>query len=289
MANETLSNLSHEDRTVPAQRRSSPRRPTARPTLYAARRRGPRGASGPSRPAATLDLVHRLRTAHAGLGRRRRSRSGSSAASSTSPYNCVDRHLETPRRLGRDPIRTASPATGATITYAELHREVCKAANALSARVSQAGDRVAIYLPMVPEAVIAMLACARIGAPHSVVFGGFSAERCASRIIDCRGQGGHHRRRRLPPGRSRRAQAGGRRGRSKASGTKSRNGARRAAHRAGCCLDRRPRRVVARRRRRRADRARAGVRSTPSTRCSSSTPRARPGSRRASCTRPAAT
>ena len=69
-----------------------------------------------------------------------------------------------------------NPATPATITYAELTTEVKKAANALIELGVKAGDRVAIYLPMIPEAVVAMLACARIGAPHTVVFGGFSAD-----------------------------------------------------------------------------------------------------------------
>src|SRR5699024_246600 len=70
------------------------------------------------------------------------------------------------------------------ITYADLKREVSKAANALESLGVKTGDRVAIYLPMIPETVIAMLACARIGAPHSVVFGGFSAEALHSRIVD---------------------------------------------------------------------------------------------------------
>ncbi len=72
------------------------------------------------------------------------------------------------------------------LTYGQLHREVCKAANALLALGVTAGDFVAIYLPMIPEAAIAMLACARIGAPHTVVFGGFSAEALADRINDCK-------------------------------------------------------------------------------------------------------
>ena len=71
------------------------------------------------------------------------------------------------------------------ITYAELKDEVCKAANALIELGVQTGDRVAIYMPMIPETVIAMLACARIGAPHTVVFGGFSADALAGRIQDC--------------------------------------------------------------------------------------------------------
>ena len=71
------------------------------------------------------------------------------------------------------------------ITYAELHEEVCRFANALKARGVKKGDRVTIYMPMVPEAAVAMLACTRIGAIHSVVFGGFSPDALAGRIQDC--------------------------------------------------------------------------------------------------------
>ncbi|GAA2709546.1 MULTISPECIES: acetate--CoA ligase [Streptomyces] len=99
-------------------------------------------------------------------------------------YNCVDRHVE--NGLG-DRVALhfeGEPGDTRSITYAELQREVSRAANALTELGVQAGDRVAIYLPMIPEAVIAMLACARIGAPHSVVFGGFSADALATRIKD---------------------------------------------------------------------------------------------------------
>ncbi|MEU2873912.1 acetate--CoA ligase [Streptomyces olivoreticuli] len=99
-------------------------------------------------------------------------------------YNCVDRHVE--NGLGdRVAIHfEGEPGDTRTITYAELQREVSKAANALTELGVQAGDRVAIYLPMIPEAVVSMLACARIGAPHSLVFGGFSADALATRIND---------------------------------------------------------------------------------------------------------
>ena len=99
-------------------------------------------------------------------------------------YNCVDRHVEA--GLGdRVAIHfEGEPGDSRSITYAELQGEVCRAANALAALGVSAGDRVAIYLPMIPEAVIAMLACARLGAPHSVVFGGFSADALATRIKD---------------------------------------------------------------------------------------------------------
>src|SRR4029079_18781424 len=99
-------------------------------------------------------------------------------------YNCVDRHVE--RGLG-DKVAyhwIGEPGDTRTLTYADLHREVQKAANALLTLGVAKGDRVAIYMPMIPELPIAMLACARIGAPHTVVFGGFSAEALAGRIND---------------------------------------------------------------------------------------------------------
>ncbi len=98
--------------------------------------------------------------------------------------NCVDRHLKTARRNKAAIIWEGEPGDRRTITYWELHREVCRCANALRKLGVQKGDRVAIYLPMIPEAAIAMLACSRIGAVHSVVFGGFSAESLRDRIND---------------------------------------------------------------------------------------------------------
>ncbi|MGW3566283.1 acetate--CoA ligase [Streptomyces sp. NPDC000941] len=99
-------------------------------------------------------------------------------------YNCVDRHVE--NGLGdRVAIHfEGEPGDTRSVTYAELQREVSKAAHALTELGVRTGDRVAIYLPMIPETVVAMLACARIGAPHSVVFGGFSADALATRIED---------------------------------------------------------------------------------------------------------
>ncbi|RZS79384.1 acetyl-coenzyme A synthetase [Motilibacter rhizosphaerae] len=99
-------------------------------------------------------------------------------------YNCVDRHVEAGHGDQVAIHWIGEPGDTRTITYADLQREVAKAANALTELGVQKGDRVAIYLPMVPEAAVAMLACARIGAPHSVVFGGFSADALASRIDD---------------------------------------------------------------------------------------------------------
>ncbi|MFN4353975.1 acetate--CoA ligase [Parvibaculum sp.] len=99
--------------------------------------------------------------------------------------NCVDRHLE--RRGDQTAIiwEGDDPADHKEITYKELHAEVCRFANVLKARGVKKGDRVTIYMPMIPEAAYAMLACARIGAIHSVVFGGFSPDSLAGRILDC--------------------------------------------------------------------------------------------------------
>jgi acetyl-CoA synthetase len=98
--------------------------------------------------------------------------------------NCVDRHVEAGRGDKAAIQWEGEPGDERTLTYAELKDEVCRAANALTELGIGKGDRVAIYLPMIPEAVVAMLACARIGAPHSVVFGGFSATALQSRIDD---------------------------------------------------------------------------------------------------------
>nr|WP_246293298.1 acetate--CoA ligase [Naumannella cuiyingiana] len=100
-------------------------------------------------------------------------------------YNCVDRHVEAGNGDRVAFHFEGEPGDQRDITYAQLKDEVSQAANALIELGVQAGDRVAIYLPMIPEAVVAMLACARIGAPHTVVFGGFSADALAARINDC--------------------------------------------------------------------------------------------------------
>jgi acetyl-CoA synthetase len=101
-------------------------------------------------------------------------------------YNCIDRHL--PKRAKQTAIiwEGDDPKDSKHITYQELHDEVCRMANILRNRNVKKGDRVTIYMPMIPEAAYAMLACARLGAIHSVVFGGFSPDSLAGRIEDCK-------------------------------------------------------------------------------------------------------
>ena len=99
-------------------------------------------------------------------------------------HNCLDRHLHGETADKTALIWEGEPGDVRRFTYRELHAEVCKAANALKSMGIGKGDLVALYMPMVPEAAIAMLACARVGAPHSVVFGGFSAEALRDRLID---------------------------------------------------------------------------------------------------------
>src|SRR5919109_358251 len=105
-------------------------------------------------------------------------------------FNCLDRWLDTPIANKAaliwegEPAAPGKPGEERIYTYKQLHREVCLFANVLKRNGLKKGDRVLIYLPMVPEAAIAMLACARIGAVHSVVFGGFSAQSVADRIHD---------------------------------------------------------------------------------------------------------
>ena len=101
-------------------------------------------------------------------------------------YNCLDRHLTTWRKNKAALIWEGDPGDSRVLTYQDLHREVCRFANVLKSFGVRSGDRVAIYMPMVPELPIAMLACARIGATHSVVFGGFSAEALKDRINDAK-------------------------------------------------------------------------------------------------------
>ncbi len=100
--------------------------------------------------------------------------------------NCLDRHLATARKNKAALIWEGEPGDTRTLTYRELHREVCRFANVLKSLGVKKGDRVTLYMPMIPELPVAMLACARIGAIHSVVFGGFSAESLRDRINDQR-------------------------------------------------------------------------------------------------------
>ena len=100
-------------------------------------------------------------------------------------YNCLDRHLDTRRDQAAIIWEGDDPADSKSFTYGELHAAVCKFANGLKSLGVKRGDRVTIYLPMIPEIAVAVLACARIGAPHSVVFGGFSPDALAGRIHDC--------------------------------------------------------------------------------------------------------
>ena len=101
-------------------------------------------------------------------------------------YNCIDRHLEAKSDSTAIIWEGDNPEESKHISYKELHNEVCLMANVLKKRGVQKGDRVTIYMPMIPEASYAMLACARIGAIHSVIFGGFSPDSIADRIIDCK-------------------------------------------------------------------------------------------------------
>ena len=101
-------------------------------------------------------------------------------------YNCLDAHLDSDRAEKTAIIWEGEPGETKTLTYAQLHAEVCRTANMLKAQGVGAGDVVSIYMPMVPELAIAMLACARIGAVHSVIFAGFSAEAIADRNQDAK-------------------------------------------------------------------------------------------------------
>lgn len=100
-------------------------------------------------------------------------------------YNCLDRHLKTWRKNKAAIVWEGDIGDSRTLTYQQLHREVCKFASVLKKHGVKKGDRVSIYLPMIPELPIAMLACARVGAIHSVVFGGFSADSLRDRMLDC--------------------------------------------------------------------------------------------------------
>ena len=136
--------------------------------------------SGRSRPSRSPGASAGTRSS---TGRTRRSPSGSSAATLNITESCLDQHLA--ERGDKVAFHwEGEPGDTRTITYRELHQDVCRAANALAALGVKKGDRVAIYMGMVPELVVAMLACARLGAPHSIVFGGFSSDSLRDRILD---------------------------------------------------------------------------------------------------------
>ena len=163
-------------------------------------------------------------------------------------FNCLDRHVAEGKGTKVAFHWEGEPGDARTITYQELLDEVCRTANALKELGVRRGDRVAIYMPMIPELPIAMLACTRIGAAHTVVFGGFSADALREPDPGRRGQGGHHRRRRLPARRAGRAQAGRRRragGQRVPLGGEGAGGRRTGQETA---MDARPRRLVGRRR-----------------------------------------
>ena len=106
--------------------------------------------------------------------------------------NCIDRHLADKADQTAIIWEGDDPSVSKNITYQELHDEVCRFSNVLKKLGVVKGDRVTLYMPMIPEAAYAMLACARIGAVHSVVFGGFSADALAGRIIDCESKTGNY-------------------------------------------------------------------------------------------------
>src|SRR5580704_8148057 len=101
-------------------------------------------------------------------------------------HNCIDRHLKIRANQTAIIWEGDSPSEQKLITYAQLHAETCRFANVLKAQGVKKGDTVTIYMPMIPEAAYAMLACTRIGAVHSVVFGGFSPASLRDRILDCK-------------------------------------------------------------------------------------------------------
>ena len=175
-----ISALLHEDRVFepPTEFRASA---IVRDTTpYEKLNANPKDSGHGSRPSSSGAASGRA----CSTGPIRRTRSGSSAASSTSSVNCVDRHVRGARRNKAAIIWEGEPGDRRTLTYFDLYRQVSAFANVLKSLGVTKGDRVAIYMPLVPELAVAMLACARIGAPHSIVFGGFSAESLRDRIND---------------------------------------------------------------------------------------------------------
>ena len=152
--------------------------------MYAALDQGPERLLGRAGQAHRLDqAVHKVKNTSFGPGDV--SIKWFEDGTLNVAYNCIDRHLA--KRGDQTAIiwEGDDPKDHKNITYQELHDEVCRFANILRNRNVEKGDRVTIYMPMIPEAAYAMLACARIGAIHSVVFGGFSPDSLAGRIEDC--------------------------------------------------------------------------------------------------------
>ncbi len=201
-------------------------------------------------------------------------------------YNCLDRHVEAGRGERVAFHWRGEDGSERDITYAELLAEVQRFANALKDLGVRKGDVVGIYLPMIPEVVVAMLACARIGAPHNVVFGGFSAEAVRERMEFSEAKVADHRRRRRAQGQDGAGEGPRRRGRW-ATCRRSRRSSSCAARARRVRCGRAATSTTTRSSRRPTPTARPS-RWTPSTRCTSSTPPARRPSRRASCTPPAA-
>ena len=205
-------------------------------------------------------------------------------------HNCIDRHLETRGEQTAIIWEGDDPARDARISYRELHQRVCRMANVIKSLGVGRGDRVTLYMPMIPEAAVAMLACARIGAVHSVVFGGFSPDALAGRIIDCGSKLVITADEGLRGGRKVALKDNVDAGRAKAR--RARHAAQRAGgaqHRCRGGLGRRLRPLAGRARGAGGRRLplRADGRRRPA--CSSSTPPAPPASPRAFCTPPAAT
>jgi acetyl-CoA synthetase len=182
VTHETLENLSHENRKFPPSAEFSSQA-NGKAELYdaaAADHEGFWAAQARSYLTWTKDFEQTLDWSDAPLAR------WFVGGELNASYNCVDRHVEAGRGDKVAIHFVGEPGDTRDITYSDLLSEVQRAANALQDLGVRKGDRVAIYLPMIPEAVVTMLACARIGAPHSVVFGGFSADALRSRIGDAK-------------------------------------------------------------------------------------------------------
>ena len=150
-------------------------------TVYMPRRQPTRRPFGRSKPRSCIGSGNGTRFS---IGTRRLP-SGSSAASVNISYNCLDRHLTTARKNKAAIIWEGETGEIKTITYLQLHQEVTRFANVLKSLGVKTGDRVALYMPLIPALSVAMLACARIGATHTVIFGGFSADAIRDRVNDC--------------------------------------------------------------------------------------------------------